>query len=119
MPQVVVSINTRSYAVACGDGEEQHLLRLAAEVDRRVSDLARDVGQVGDARLLLMASLLLADDLEDAQERAAAAEEALALANENSAGASDKAQEIEAKSAGFVERLAQRVETIAARLAPA
>lgn len=118
MPQVVVSINTRSYAVACGDGEEQHLLHLATEVDRRVSELARDIGQVGDARLLLMASLLMADDLEEAQERASVAEAALGAAQETTADVTGKVQEIEAKSAGFVERLAQRVETIAARLAP-
>jgi len=44
MPQVVVTINTRSYAVACGDGEEEHLMRLAAVVDERVTSLAREVG---------------------------------------------------------------------------
>jgi len=119
MPQVVVTINTRSYAVACGDGEEEHLLRLAAQVDERVSGLARDVGQVGDARLLLMASLLMADDLEQAEAKAREAEAEVMGARQARADSEEKAQQIEAKSAAYVERLAQRVEAMAARLQPA
>lgn len=119
MPQVVVTINTRSYAVACGDGEEQHLLRLAAHVDERVMSLAREVGQVGDARLLLMASLLMADDLEQAEQRAQDAQAEVMGARQAHADAADKMAELETKSAAYVERLAQRVESLAARLAPA
>lgn len=119
MPQVVVTINTRSYAVACGDGEEEHLMRLAAVVDERVSSLARDVGQVGDARLLLMASLLLADDLEQAETRAREGEAEVTDARQTRAELENKAAELQATSAAFVERLAQRVEAIAQRLAPA
>ena len=119
MPQVVVTINTRSYAVACGDGEEEHLMRLAALVDERVTTLAREVGQVGDARLLLMASLLMADDMEQAEMRAQDAELKLAGARQASTALSDQAEEAEANAAQFVERLAQRVEAIAQRLQPA
>lgn len=119
MPQVVVTINTRSYAVACGDGEEEHLMRLAALVDERVTALAREVGQVGDARLLLMASLLMADDMEQAETRALDAEAEIAGARQAGADVADKAAEAEANAAQFVERLAQRVEAIAQRLQPA
>lgn len=119
MPQVVVTINTRSYAVACGDGEEEHLMRLAAVVDERVTSLAREVGQVGDARLLLMASLLMADDMEQAETRAQEVEAEVMGARQARADLQDKAAEGEANAAAFVERLAQRVEAIAQRLAPA
>ena len=50
----------------CGEGEEGRVRQLAAYVDRQVADLARGQTQVGDARLLLMASLLVADKLSDA-----------------------------------------------------
>ncbi len=63
MGQVKVSINDRSYAVSCGDGEEDHVRELAAYVNRHVASLADEVGQVGEARLLLMASLLISDEL--------------------------------------------------------
>ena len=116
MPQVVVTINTRSYAVACGDGEEPHLMRLAALVDERVSSLAREVGQVGDARLLLMTSLLMADDLEQAENRAHDAEREVDDTRRLKLELTDKASELEAKSAAYIERLAQRVESMASRL---
>lgn len=119
MPQVVVTINTRSYAVACGEGEEDHLMRLAAIVDERVTSLAREVGQVGDARLLLMASLLMADDMEQAETRAAEAETEVMGARTARADIEAQAAEVQATSAAFVERLAQRVEAIAQRLQPA
>jgi cell division protein ZapA len=68
MAQVGVRINGRQYQVACEDGQEAHLQKLAAYIDDRVSELVRDVGQVGDARLLVMASLLIADELADAYD---------------------------------------------------
>ena len=116
MPQVVVTINTRSYAVACGDVEEGHLMRLAAVVDERVSSLAREVGQVGDARLLLMAALLMADDLEQAESKANEAEAELMGVRQAQMDSQGKISETEAKAAAWLERLAQRVETIAARV---
>ncbi len=66
MAQVSVIINGRKYQVACDDGQEAHLSRLAAYVDKRVDELGAAVGQVGDARLLVMATLLVADELSDA-----------------------------------------------------
>ena len=66
MAQVSVIINGRKYQVACDDGQEAHLSRLADYVDKRVGELVAAVGQVGDARLLVMATLLVADELSDA-----------------------------------------------------
>ena len=65
MAQVDVLINGKSYNVACDDGQEDHLLQLAGYVDQRVQDLVNSVGQVGDARLLVMASLLISDELSE------------------------------------------------------
>ena len=58
-------VNGRKYDIACDDGQEAHLTRLAQYVDRRVDELIAAVGQVGDARLLVMASLLVADELSE------------------------------------------------------
>ncbi len=69
MSQVTVSISGRKYQIACDDGQEAHLTRLAKYVDQRVGELTAAVGQVGDARLLVMASLLIADELSDAYAR--------------------------------------------------
>jgi acetyl esterase/lipase len=39
MPQVVVTIDDKTYRMACGDGEEAHLTALAKEVDRKIAGL--------------------------------------------------------------------------------
>ena len=66
MAQVSIIINGRKYQIACDDGQEAHLTRLGAYVDKRISELVAAIGQVGDSRLLVMSSLLVADELSDA-----------------------------------------------------
>ena len=65
MAQVDVIINDRSYRIACDDGQDGHVTELARYLDGRVQELVSSVGQVGDARLLVMASLLIADELSE------------------------------------------------------
>jgi cell division protein ZapA len=67
MPELDVQVNGRNYRVACGPGEEDRLLRLAADLDQRVSGLVRSFGQAGEGQLLLVAALLLADELDEAK----------------------------------------------------
>lgn len=63
MGQVNVTLNGRTYRLSCGDGEEQRLLKLVAHVRGHVDKLVNEHGQIGDERLLLMASLLITDEL--------------------------------------------------------
>ena len=65
MTDVTVTINKRSYQIACDDGQEDHLRRLASIVDKRVEELVHAMGQIGEQRLAIMASLLLADEVAD------------------------------------------------------
>ena len=65
MAQVNVTVNGRDYEIACDDGQENHLIKLSRFVDKRLKELTDVIGQVGDARLLVMASLLLADELSE------------------------------------------------------
>lgn len=108
MAEVNVTVNGRQYSVGCDDGEEAQVTRLSGLVDQRVRELAALVGQVGEARLLLMAALTLADDLEGAQREIGAAQAALA----------DQGRERAESEAGAeaLMGLAQRLEAIAAKL---
>jgi cell division protein ZapA len=72
MPELDIQVNGRNYRVACGPGEEDRLLRLAADLDRRVSGLVRSFGQAGEGQLLMVAALLLADELDEAKNAAQA-----------------------------------------------
>ena len=63
MAQVTVRINGYAYTVGCQDGEEEHLQAMADEVERRIESIKVAAGPSGEARMLVMASLLMADDL--------------------------------------------------------
>jgi cell division protein ZapA len=65
MANVSVAINGRTYELTCNDGQEQHLKELANDIARRVDDLVKTVGQAGESRLMLMVSLLIADELAE------------------------------------------------------
>ena len=104
MAQVDVTINGRDYQIACDDGQEDHLVQLGEYVDRRVKELATTVGQVGDSRLLVMVSLLIADELA---ETYAELKKASTVA-ENSVSA----EQVEKKLVEIVDAAAARIETV-------
>ena len=68
MAQVTITINSREYAIACGDGQEAHILKLARLLDDKAKLLTKSVGQINENMLLAMTALLLADELEDAKK---------------------------------------------------
>ena len=70
MAQVSLQINGYAYILGCADGEEQHLFALAADLDRRIEEIKGATGPGGEARLLLMAALMLSDELHDLREYA-------------------------------------------------
>ena len=96
MAMVEIEVASRRYSIACRDGEEEHLKDVAALVDSKAHDAAQALGGLREARLLLYASLLLADELHEA--RAAAP------------GSGDE------KTAEAIDRVADRLERLAARL---
>ena len=63
MGQVSINVNGRDYQIACDDGEEEHIEYLASYISHHAEDLVGRAGQVGEARLLLMTALVLADEL--------------------------------------------------------
>ncbi len=69
MPQVVVTIDEKTYRMACGEGEEAHLEALAAEVDGKIASLRDGFGQIGDLRLTVMAAIMATDELSEARRR--------------------------------------------------
>jgi cell division protein ZapA len=68
MAQVTVIINGQRYQLGCREGEEDRLTALADYVDSKIMEVRNSIGQVGDVRLFLMASLILADELAEARQ---------------------------------------------------
>lgn len=109
MAQTTVTVNGRSYQVGCDDGEEEHVADLAAFLDKRVRELAGKVGQVGEARLLLMAGLMIADDLATAYDRVDDLRAEIAKLR-------DQATTTGTGDGAALSRLAERLEVVARRL---
>lgn len=65
MARVSVSINNQSYEIACEQGQEQSVLTLAGIIDEKVTNLVGALGHVGESRLLVMAALLMADEMQE------------------------------------------------------
>lgn len=114
MAQVAVTVNGRRYEISCDDGQEAHVFRLAEQIDRRVAQLVASVGQVGDARLLLLASLLLADETAEMRTELARLREG------GTASGGDMQSAAPAEAAGRLGEelrgLAERIESMAERL---
>ena len=107
MAQVVVTINGRSYRIACEDGQEEHLVHLSEFVSDKVRELVTAVGQIGDTRLLVMASLLVADELSDTRAELEHLQQQLQRVR----------LDAEEALAGRLDALASRIDNIAAGVA--
>lgn len=68
MGQITITLNARSYKLRCGEGEENRLVVLADYVQTRLDKLREEFGQVGDERMLVMAALMITDELFDARD---------------------------------------------------
>ena len=111
MGQVSITIRGRQYQIACDDGQEAHLARLGRYLDQKADQIAASAGSVGDALLLVMVSLTVADELADTTAELEASGAAAAV----KAAAAREAVEKEAATA--INGLAERIERIAAGLA--
>ncbi len=114
MAQVIIQINGRNYTMQCDDGQEEHLRRLARMIDDEIASIRNAVGSIGDLRLLIMASLVIADRLTEVEKQVAWLEEQLEelrTARKEVAGQIAMAEERAAKT---LEAAARRLESLAA-----
>jgi len=109
MGQVVVKVNGREFPLSCADGQEPRIRRLAQYVDAKVNEFTKAIGQVGEARLLLLAAIVISDELSDANEAV------LQERNRNRAAAAAPGEGEQAAATGL-RGMADRVEAIATRL---
>ncbi len=97
MAQVDIRVNGRVYTVTCDNGQEERLQSLADYFDQYVSDLATELGQIGDARLMLLSALTVCDELFETRERIADLESAGDALDPDTAGAAGRAVEAAAR----------------------
>ncbi|MDX5403444.1 MAG: cell division protein ZapA [Rhodobacterales bacterium] len=78
MPEVEIKIGGRAFEVFCQDGEEHYLHSAAKMLDAEASVLSGQIGRLPEARMLLMAGLMLADKTAGLEDKLRDAEARLA-----------------------------------------
>ena len=102
---VTIRLNGTPYQIGCGEGEEAHIESLAADIEEVLQSLVGSVGQIGEARLLAMTALILADRAQEGGAQEGGSQEAT-----KGAGNGDDV------AAEALERAAERVLTLASKL---
>lgn len=116
MSEVTVTINARQYRMACENGQEEHLLKLSQDLDRRITNLRATFGEVGDTRLTVMAALTIADELAEAGKAIRRLDEELATLRDARVMAADRSQATQAALIAAFNSAAARIENLTKKL---
>ncbi len=119
MSHVSVTIAGRQYRMACDEGQEEHLVRLAYDIDTRISQLRAAFGEIGDQRLVVMAAITISDELAEARNRVRALESDIESQRAARASALARIEASEREVAQAIETVAERIEGLVADLVPA
>lgn len=109
MGQVSVTIADKQYRIACDDGQEAHLTALAADMDRRIAEMRKIFGEIGDSRLTVMAAIAVLDEKNELIEKVKTLE--------SERDALKQARELDNQTAyDLVDEAARRIEQVARHL---
>ena len=110
MSHINVTINGRQYRMACEEGQELRLLKLAENLETRITNLRGKFGEIGDARLTVMAALTVCDELIDANQRVQTLEQELEGLRNVRNQSTDRARATQAAVAKALNAAAERIE---------
>jgi cell division protein ZapA len=112
MPSIEVTINGRKYRMACEEGEEDRLRGLAQEFDARIAKIKKEFGEIGETRLTVMAALVLADELSEAERRLREQASAFESAKDVEAASAGRAQVTQAAIVAALDAASERIEQV-------
>ncbi|WP_306144242.1 cell division protein ZapA [Roseibium sp. MMSF_3412] len=113
MAQITVTINGKSFRMACDDGEEDRLMGLAARFDGWINELKGAFGEIGDQRLTVMAGIMATDQLSELERKLADLEAQIAEARQQQVAALDNMSQNEEELSRAVNTAAARIESLA------
>ena len=116
MPSVNVTINGKNYRMACDEGQEDHLLALAAKFDGHVDQLKGSFGEIGDQRLTVMAGVMVTDKVDELEEKLAKLEAELVKVKETKAIESRQKQAGDDDLAKGIKDAAKKIEQLSLKL---
>ena len=116
MAQVTVTIDGKAYRMACEEGQEEHLMGLADNFDQYVGHLKRQFGEIGDLRVTVMASIMIMDELHEANRQRKALEAEIENLRKHRDGVAVTAERNDETVANMLTELTAQVKAISAKL---
>lgn len=126
MAEVNISINGRIHEISCDNGQEGRVVDLASYIDQRLQQIARSGAAYNDAHLMVLTALVIADELFETREKVSALSASSAATpapaakgrkgEAAEAGEAATSPEEEKAMAQLIEKLAKRIDGIAARV---
>ena len=116
MPEVNVEINGRKYRMACEEGQQQHLIGLAARFNAQVEGLKGAVGEIGDTRLTVMAGIAVVDELAEAERKIKALETEVTVLTRAGQEVAAEYDALEQRFAAKLGEAARKLESVATAL---
>ena len=110
MSHINVTINARQYRMACEEGQEVRLLKLAESLETRIQSLRGKFGEIGDARLTVMAALTVCDELVDVGNRIRTMEQELTELRDFRNAAVERARMTQTAVVNALNSAAERIE---------
>ena len=65
MANVNIKFNNNDYLLSCDDGQEENLKELANHLDKKYNELKKNLGNIGENKLLLITAIKMVDDYFD------------------------------------------------------
>ena len=65
MANVNIKFNNKDYLLSCDDGQEENLKELATHLDKKYNNLKKNLGNIGENKLLLITAIKMVDDYFD------------------------------------------------------
>ena len=70
MANINIKFNNKDYLLSCDDGQEESLKKLANHLDLKYNELKKDLGNIGENKLLLITAIKMVDDYFDLFKKA-------------------------------------------------
>lgn len=116
MPEVNVEINGRKYRMACEEGQQAHLIGLAARFNAQVEGLKGAVGEIGDNRLTVMAGIAVVDELAEAERKIKELQTEVTVLTRAGQEVSAEIEALEERFAAKLDEAARKLESVATAL---
>ncbi|AKH99146.1 hypothetical protein IMCC20628_00419 [Hoeflea sp. IMCC20628] len=117
MAQVTVTIDSKTYRMACEEGQETHLTELASRFDRYVGHLKGEFGEIGDLRITVMAGIMVMDELHELQRRMRGLEAEVETLKKTRDNALTKVDKVDSDITEALIEVTGKIEKIAGKLA--